>query len=56
MTSAVMLQEEQLFNGGLRLRDPRGPYVLEHLYFRENRPDKYTWAAIIQWLFLEKCD
>lgn len=34
-TSAVLLQEEQAFNGGLGLRDPRGTYVLEHLYFRE---------------------
>lgn len=54
-TSAVLLQEEQAFNGGLGLRDPRGTYGLEHLYFREWMT-KYTWAAIIQWLFLEICD
>lgn len=31
----LLVQEEQAFNAGLGLRDPRGTYVPEHLHSRE---------------------
>ena len=31
----LLVQEEQEFNAGLGLRDPRGTYVPEHLHSRE---------------------